>query len=286
MMRRQHGADGAPGELAVADLAPLGAAETAGFADRVGREVVVQQERLFIRSRQRVDVLLVLAGTERGHDQRLGLAAGEQRRAVGARQHADFGDDVAHRLGVAAVDALAGVENVPANDLGFEFLEHAGDAELVVFRLLAFGEEVRHRLFLDGADRGITLLLDRDRVGGAQFLLDQAEHFLFDRGIVDDRDVARLLGGLLGELDDRLDDRLEVAMAEHHGAEHHVFVELLGFGFDHQHRIGSAGDDEVELGVDHLVQRRVEDELVIGKTDARGADRALERCAGQRQRGG
>ena len=219
-MRRQHRMDRAPGQLAVADLAALGAAEASGFTDRVGREVVVQQELLLVGSRQRVDVLLVLAGAERGHDHRLGFAAGEQRRAVGARQHADFGDDVADGLEIAAVDALAGVEDVPANDLGFQFLEHAGDAELVVFRLLAFREVVRHHLFLDLADRGVAILLDRNGVGRAQVGLDQAEHFLFERALVDDLDVARLLGGLLGELDDRLDHRLEVPVTEHHGAEH------------------------------------------------------------------
>ena len=100
-----------------------------------------------------------------------------------------------------------------------------------------------------------------------------------------DGDFARLLGGLLGELDDRLDDRLEVAVTEHHGAEHDVFVQLLGFRFHHQHGVGGAGDDEVELGVDHLVERRVEDELVIGEADAGSADRALEGRAGQGQRG-
>ena len=285
-MRRQYRMDRAPGELAVADLAPLGAAEAAGLADRVGREIVMQQERLLIRSRQRVDVLLILAGAERGHDHRLGFAAGEQRRAVGARQHADFGDDVAHGLDVAAVDALAGVENVPADDLGFQFLEHAGDAELVVFRLLAFGEEVRHHLFLDGADRGIAILLDRDRIGLAQVLFDEAEHFLFDRALSIDGDFARLLRRLLRELDDRLDHRLEVAVAEHHGAEHHVFVELLGFRFHHQHRIRGAGDDEVELGLGHLVERRVQYVFVIGEADARCTDRPLERRARQGQRGG
>ena len=134
VLRRQHRMDRAPGELAVADFAALGAAHAAGFTDRVGREVVVQQERLLVGALQRVDALLVLAGAERGDDQRLGFTAGEQRRAVGARQHADFGDDRAHGLEVAAVDALAGVEDVPANDLGFELLEHAGDAQLVVMR--------------------------------------------------------------------------------------------------------------------------------------------------------
>ena len=47
------------------------------------------------------------AGAERRDDERLRLAAGEQRRAVRARQHADLGDDRADRLGVAAVDAPA-----------------------------------------------------------------------------------------------------------------------------------------------------------------------------------
>src|SRR5205085_5235172 len=163
---------------------PLGAAGTAGFAHRIGREIVVQQERLLIRPRQRIDILLVLAGAERGHDQRLGLTAGEQRRTVGARQHADFGDDVAHGLDIATVDALAGVEDVPADDLGFQLLEYAGDAQLVVFRLLAFREVVRHHLFFGGADRGIALLLDRDRIGLAQVLLDQAEYFLFQSALV------------------------------------------------------------------------------------------------------
>ncbi|MGY3485972.1 hypothetical protein ACVW1C_003855 [Bradyrhizobium sp. USDA 4011] len=79
---------------------------------------------------------------------------------------------------------------------------------------------------------------------------------------------------------------LEVAVAEHDRAEHHVFVELLGFRFDHQHGVGGAGDDEIELGLGHLVERRVEHVFVIGEADARGADRALERRARQRQGGG
>ena len=75
-------------------------------------------------------------------------------------------------------------------------------------------------------------------------------------------------------------------MTEHHGAEHDVFVELLGFRFDHQHGVGGAGDDEVELGVGHLVERRVEHVFVVDEADAGGADRALERRAGNGQRGG
>ena len=73
-------------------------------------------------------------------------------------------------------------------------------------------------------------------------------------------------------------------MAEHHGAEHDVFVEFLGFRFHHQHGVGGAGDDEIELGLDHFVERRVQDVLVVAEADAGCTDRALERGAGDRQR--
>ena len=116
-----------------------------------------------------------------------------------------------------------------------------------------------------------------DRVGRTQVLLDDAEHFLFQCNIVDGRELARLLGGLLGKIDDRLDHRLEVAVAEHHSAEHDLLGKLLGFRLDHQHRVCRAGDDEVELALGHLFQRRVEDVFVVGEADARCADRTLER---------
>ena len=74
-------------------------------------------------------------------------------------------------------------------------------------------------------------------------------------------------------------------MAEHHGAEHHVFAQLFRFRFDHQHRVLGAGDDEVELALRHLVEQRIEHVFIVDEADARGADRAHERRARQRQRG-
>ena len=75
-------------------------------------------------------------------------------------------------------------------------------------------------------------------------------------------------------------------MAGHDGAQHHLFRKLLGLGLDHQHGVGGAGDDEVEVAVLHLVERRVHDGLALDVGDARGADRAHERDAGQAQGGG
>ena len=113
----------------MADLAAAGRSHAAGLAGRVGREVVVQHEVLAVLAVERVDDLLVLAGAERGDDERLGFAAGEQRRAVGARQDADLGDDRPDRLGVAAVDARLAAQDRAAHDVLFQVLEElAGQA--------------------------------------------------------------------------------------------------------------------------------------------------------------
>ena len=47
-------------------------------------------KRLAVLALERVDDLRVAAGAERRDHQRLRLAAREQRRAVGTRQHADL----------------------------------------------------------------------------------------------------------------------------------------------------------------------------------------------------
>ena len=117
---RQHRVERAPGELAVAGLAPRRGAEAADFADRIGREVIVQHEARVGEALQPVDHLLGFLGAERGRDDRLGLAAGEQGRSVGARQEADADLDRAHGLGVAAVDAAAFLEDRAADDVGLD----------------------------------------------------------------------------------------------------------------------------------------------------------------------
>ena len=75
-------------------------------------------------------------------------------------------------------------------------------------------------------------------------------------------------------------------MAGHHGLQHRVLGKLLGLQFDHQHRVGRAGDDEIEHRILHLLERRVDDDLVLDIADAGAADRAHEGHAGKRQRGG
>ncbi len=65
---------------------------------------------------QRVDQLRVALGAQRGDHDRLRFAAGEQRRAVGARQHAGADADRAHLAGGTTVDARLGIQDAPAHD--------------------------------------------------------------------------------------------------------------------------------------------------------------------------
>ncbi len=70
-----------------------------------------------------LDALLVFLGAEGGGDQRLGLAAGEQRRAVGAGQHADFDGDRADLVERAAVRTPAILQHLVAEDPLLELIE-------------------------------------------------------------------------------------------------------------------------------------------------------------------
>ena len=69
------------------------------------------------------------------------------------------------------------------------------------------------------------------------------------------------LAGFGDELVDGVDGDLHLLVTEHHRAQHHVFGQFIGFGFDHQHRVGGAGDDQLKLRIDQLGLGRVEDVL-------------------------
>src|SRR6201999_2795677 len=84
-------------------------------------------EGLLVSPLQGVDPLLILPRAERRYHQRLGFAASEQRGAVRARQHSDLAGDGTPRLHVATIDAMTGIENVPAHNLGFDLFENVGD---------------------------------------------------------------------------------------------------------------------------------------------------------------
>ena len=245
----------------------------------------MEQEALLIGAVQRIDILLVLARAERGDDQRLGFAAGEQSRAMGAGQHADLGQDRPDGGQVAPVDAALVVEDVPAHDFRLGVVERLGDLGCGKLRLGALGRERGKHLRLGRVDGGVALLLLGDRIGGAKIGLAHVQDRLFDRREIFRPEFARLLGGLFGEPDDRLKDRLEPGVAGHHRLQHHVLGELLSLRLDHQDRVRGARDDKIEGRILHLLDGRVDLDLAFDEADPRAADRAHEGHAGKRQRG-
>ena len=60
------------------DFAAAGKADTAGFTDRVRREIIMQHEVFAICAFQRIDKLLIIARAQSGDHQRLRFTAREQ----------------------------------------------------------------------------------------------------------------------------------------------------------------------------------------------------------------
>ena len=280
VLAREQRTDGPPGELAVPDLAPPRRAHSTGFAGRIGREIVVEHEVFAILALERVDDLLVLTRPERRDDQRLRLAAGEQRRAVGARQNADLAGYRSNAAGVAAVDPAAVAQNGAAHDVLFDVLE-----ELERDRVLRFVGKQLGQFGLRRIEPVAAVLLALRRVGGLDQRADRVAQpradFLEFRRLR--RQAPRFAGAGLGEIDDRLDHRLKLAMAKGHRAEHYVLGELLGFGFDHQHALARAGDDEIEFGARQLAQGRVQDVVAVDVAHPRAGDRPEKRDPRDRQ---
>jgi hypothetical protein len=203
---------------------------------------------------------------------------------VRARQHADLRRDRPDGLAVAAVDSAAGLEDIATHDIAFEIVEEACD--LLCRNRLA--GQCFDGFLSEGLDLLVTRLLHGFPIGLAQIGFELLAQL--GRGGADLRrrlrQRPRLLGALFGEVDDRVDDRPHRLVTERHGAQHDLLRQLLGLRFDHQDTLDGAGDDEVEVRVGAVLKPWIEDVLAIDIADAGGADRAEERNARDRQRGG
>ena len=80
---------------------------------------------------------------------------------------------------------------------------------------------------------------------------------------------------------------LAFVMREHHGAEHFLFGQLLGFGFDHHHRVVGGGDDQVETAFRRALSdsARVEHVFAIDEADAAAPIGPMKGTPGNGQRG-
>ena len=120
---RQHGRNRSLGQRAMPHLTPSRTAERPRLAHREGREVVVEHEVLLPASTHAVDRLLVEATTERRRHDGLGLAAGEERNAVGPGVRTNLTGDLPDLVAASAVDALACGHHAFAHQLTTEIVK-------------------------------------------------------------------------------------------------------------------------------------------------------------------
>ena len=264
----------------MSDFATAGRTHPAGFAHRIGREVVVQQEAFLVGALQRVDPLLVIAGAEGRNHQRLGFTPSEERRSVRTRQNRHFRHNRADLVEWTSVHASAVLDDVTTQDVSFAFLERGAELRAVDAVGIFVGlDQCLGRLSLGGADRVMTLGLAGEGIAGPNVVADHRLDLRDGVGEVLGLEVPGLLRGVFCEFDDRLDDRLEALVREGDCAQDFFFVHLLDFRFHHHHGVFGAGDNQIDPAVSHLIQSRVQHVLTVDEADARSADRAHERHA-------
>ena len=283
LLARQAGGDAAPRQIAVADFAALRSPHESFLAHTVGREVVVQHEVVLEGAVEPFHQLGVAQRTEGGDHDGLCLAALEQRRAVGLRQHADFHADRAHGPRVAAVDAGLAVEHVVANDALLELVERFDDVVRRVLAVIAaqgVDQRIARRAYL-----GLALLLVPGAVGVGQALpgcgIDLLRESRVDRGRLE---LPLRLAGFGGELLDRVDRRLHFLVGEENAAEHLVLGQFLGLGLDHEHGRFGARHDHVERRRGQFLVAGVQQVRAIRVADASRRNGAVERNAGNGER--
>ena len=102
------------------DFTTLGGTNTAGFAGSKWRHVVVKHEAFTILALQSIDDLLILLGAQGSNDQRLGLTAGKQYRAMRARQYRGTNADRTHGTGITTINTWLSVQNLSTHNFGFK----------------------------------------------------------------------------------------------------------------------------------------------------------------------
>ena len=286
---RHHRRQRAAGQVAVADLAPAGAAQELHLAHGERREVVVQQEALLALALQRLDDLDVLGGAEGAGHQRLGLAAGEERGAVGAGQEADLAGDLADLVEGAAVEALALVEHRLAELVLDHLVEDRLDPAAPARRVSSSGREATasSSTVVDGVVPASSLprtrsaassgAAKRARIAAANSAGHGGAAAAIHAGFGLPTCACRRRWAAMMSLISRWARSMASRICASETPR--------GAGLDHHDRVLGAGDDDLERGLGALLVGRVDDAAGPPiEADADRADRRVERAAGEHQR--
>src|SRR5438309_4259864 len=283
-LRRKHRLDGTFGEGAVADVPPGGPAEPPDLTHRERGKVVVEQEAAPGLALERLDLLLVGLGAERRGHQCLRLAAREERRAVGPRQVPHLDRDRPDLVELPAVQAEALLDDQPPDLCSLDRLE--GGARVIALRLVQ-GER-RPDLVEHAADSPRPFLLLGRRERNRELRRSERPHARLELPVPPGVRVER--PARLSRPRDQVflepGEAPALGVAEGDRLEHGLLRHLVGARLDHQDRLLSAGDDQLEARHGLLGVRRVCDELAVHQSDPQRAYGTVERDARQAQRHG
>jgi len=244
----------------------------------------VEQEAVSAFAHQFIKNLRVTSGTQRRRDQRLRFATSEQRGTVSTRQHASTHVQATDHVFFTAINTRLAGQNAATNNV---FLDSVQDfAQFVFVQGFVFCNQRSDGFRFDHVNLSITLLFVGDTVSVAQASFGQCSNARVQRFIYRFRlPVPTRFARFFHQIVDVLNHNLLLLVAEYHGAQHGVFAQQFCFGFNHQNSRFSTGNHQVQLTFFQFVLSRVQYILVIDITNTRGANRAVERNAGQRQRG-
>ena len=170
---RQNGFQRAARQGAMSNLAAARRAKAADFANRVMREVVMEQEAAFdFALLQIVHELLVFFRAQGRGDNGLSFTARKQRRAVNPRQPADLARNGPNLRETPAIGTSTLVQDIVAEDGFFQVIEDDLRRPTLLRLILGIGFD---DFLLERVDRGITV---------AFFLLGRVERRAQSIGIL------------------------------------------------------------------------------------------------------
>ena len=241
-------------------------------------------EALELREAEPVQLLLVADRTQSDDAQRLGLTPGEERRAVGARQQAHLRADRPDLRQLAPVGTRPLVEDLLPDPLLDPGLEAARQQRKAIGEL---GTQLGHGLLLQVVQRGFPQLLAGIEEGLVQPIGEEPVDRGLHLGIAGRRSDLHLgYADLTGEGIDGVADAHDLLLRELERLDHALLRDLLGARLDHDDRVPSACNHQVQAALLHLRNGGVDHQLTVEATHPDRADGALKGDLRDAQRGG
>ena len=260
----------------MSDLSASGSSGNSGLAYGVSREIVLVNVSLL--SDVGVKALNSLCLGERRKSYNVAdlcLSAGKHSGTVHSRDQVDFCGERTDLVQFTAVRALVVLKDHLADCLLLILIYSlVQDREPLLFVRESFSEFLSNSGDVALAGLLVIRKYSHFHLCRRNDLADCSEHLFRDRAA----DIFSLcLSALCSDLTNPLDDLLILLVSHVNIADHILFRDLIGAGFDHDHLISGRSDGQAQIAEVPLLLAGVDDHFAVHKAD-------LGRCAGAVER--